>query len=56
MKELSCDDVVAIHWALVDFFKDDEDSIDPPGIKNEDLLHSAVQRPSTSMGFGGELI
>ncbi|WP_084473394.1 type II toxin-antitoxin system death-on-curing family toxin [Deinococcus ficus] len=55
MNELTYDDVVAVHWALVEFFQDDEDSIDPPGIKNQGLLHSSIARPSTSMGFGEDV-
>ncbi|EOC1797726.1 type II toxin-antitoxin system death-on-curing family toxin [Vibrio fluvialis] len=39
-----------IHEYLVDYFKGSEDPVSPPGIKNEDLLKSAVARPFTSAG------
>lgn len=39
-----------IHNYLVDYFKDSDDPVSPPGIKNEELLASAVMRPFTSAG------
>ncbi|MCM2531115.1 Fic family protein, partial [Shewanella algae] len=39
-----------IHEYLVDYFEDSEDPVSPPGIKNEDLLKSAVARPFMSAG------
>jgi death on curing protein len=43
-------DVLDIHRALVDLFKDDEDTISPPGTRDENLLHSACARPFTGIG------
>lgn len=43
-------DVERIHWKLVEDFRSTRDPIDPAGIKSEDLLHSALSRPTTSMG------
>ncbi|WP_435236769.1 type II toxin-antitoxin system death-on-curing family toxin [Psychromonas sp. PT13] len=39
-----------IHEYLVDYFKDKEDPVSPPGIKNEGILESSVQRPFMSVG------
>jgi len=44
------DDVLDIHRALVDLFKDDEDTISPPGPRDVNLLHSACARPFTGIG------
>ncbi|MCP2014446.1 death-on-curing family protein [Deinococcus sp. HSC-46F16] len=52
MKEMSYKDVEDVHWTLVGFFKDDLDSIDPPGVKSSDLLHSAISRPLTGIMSG----
>jgi hypothetical protein len=43
-------EVRAIHFLLVDEFAGSRDPIDPPGVKNDLLLESAVYRPSTSLG------
>lgn len=40
----------AIHWGLVREFQRSRDPIDPPGIKNEGMLHSALTRCSTGLG------
>jgi death-on-curing family protein len=44
------DDVLDIHRALVGLFKDDEDTISPPGARDVNLLHSACSRPLTGIG------
>lgn len=44
------EDVLDIHRALVDLFRDDEDTISPPGARDENLLHSACARPFTGLG------
>lgn len=44
------DDVMDLHTALVDLFQNDEDPISPPGVKSEDLLHSACNRPLIAIG------
>jgi prophage maintenance system killer protein len=50
LRHLSTDEVRAIHFALVDDFRSGEDPIDPPGVRSETLLASAVARPLTSNG------
>lgn len=47
---LTVDHVVSLHKMLVEHFAVTTDPIDPPGIKNEGLLASAVTRPQTSLG------
>jgi death-on-curing protein len=42
--------VLAIHEALVADFRKSRDPIDPPGVRSESLLGSAVMRPYTSLG------
>ncbi|EPY1467800.1 type II toxin-antitoxin system death-on-curing family toxin [Pseudomonas aeruginosa] len=39
-----------IHNYLVEYFQDSDDPVSPPGIKNEELLASAVMRPFSSAG------
>ena len=39
-----------IHEFLVIYFHDKEDPVSPPGIKNEGILESSVQRPFMSVG------
>ena len=46
---LSVDQVVEIHNELVKDFNNTNDPIDPPGVKSETLLGSAVNRPHTSI-------
>jgi death-on-curing family protein len=46
---LTVDQVRGIHYALVEDFLEDSDPIDPPGVRNENLLASAVFRPQTSV-------
>lgn len=50
LRWLSDEEVKRIHWALVDDFAQSEDPINPPGVRSEDLLGSAVFRPQTSIG------
>jgi death-on-curing family protein len=46
---LTAGDVEAIHWALVKEFSRSRDPIEPSGIKDRNLLESAVYRPHTSL-------
>jgi death-on-curing protein len=48
---LSFEDVEYIHWALVKDFADSPDPIEPPGVRDPNLLHSAVGRQTS--GYGG---
>ena len=50
IKHLSHSDVETIHAELVDFFLGQDDPIDPPGIRDINLLASAVERTKTSLG------
>ena len=47
---LSADEVRRIHSALVSDFADDQDPIEPAGVRSESLLESAVYRPRTAIG------
>ena len=47
---LSADDVLVIHIELVAEFSGGTDPIAPPGVRDENLLGSAVLRPFTSLG------
>ncbi len=47
---LSFDQVLHIHYELVDMFADQGDPITPSGPRDENLLHSAITRPQTSIG------
>ena len=53
MAYLTARDVEQIHQVLVSEFKKSRDPIDPPGVRSNDLLESAVFRAHTSLG--GEL-
>lgn len=44
------DDVMEIHHELVALFRSDSDPIEPPGARDENLVHSACSRPHTSLG------
>ena len=44
------DDVMEIHDELVEMFRADEDPIEPPGARDENLVHSACHRPHTGIG------
>lgn len=50
---LNCDEVVEIHRLLTEDAKNTEDPISPPGIKDLDLLESAISRQL--FGLGGKL-
>ena len=43
-------DLLAIHAALVDDFKNSEEPIDPPGVRSHHLVGSTVSRPQTAHG------
>ncbi len=47
---LTFDEVNAIHSALEDDFRTSNDPISPPGLRDANLLHSALTRPTTSYG------
>lgn len=47
---LKAEEIVSIHEALVRDFAQTPDPIDPPGVKSQDLLESAVGRQFTSLG------
>jgi death-on-curing family protein len=47
---LSVDEAEMIHWALVEDFSDSINPIYPPGVKDINLLASAVFRQHTSIG------
>ena len=48
---LSLDDILAIHMELVGYFAGQNDPIDPPGVRDSNLLASALFRPETSLGI-----
>ena len=50
IKYLTGDDVRAIHEQLVSYFADHSDPIEPPGVRNDNLLESAIERPKTALG------
>lgn len=47
---LSEDDVLRIHYALVEEFAESNNPIEPPGVKSQSLLGSAVSRQHCSLG------
>lgn len=47
---LNTPEVEAIHWELVQDFATDSDPIDPPGVRSQQLLESAVYRQHTALG------
>ena len=49
LRWLTVDEVNGIHNALVDDFARTADPIDPPGVRNEHLIESAVFRPHTGL-------
>lgn len=49
LRWLTVDEVLAIHNALVSDFARTRDPIDPPGVRSEHLVESAVFRPQTGM-------
>ena len=50
LRPLSVDQVRGIHYSLVEDFLQDADPIDPPGVRSEALLASALFRPHTAVG------
>lgn len=50
METLTFDEVLTVHYALVEYFRGGANPIDPPGPRNEHLLSSAVSRQDTSLG------
>ena len=52
LRFLTEEQALEIHWALVEDFSEaaDHDPISPPGVRNRNLLGSAVFRPQTSLG------
>jgi len=50
-RTLSCEDVVAVHEALVADFAGTQDPISPPGISGMTLLESAVSRQHNTRPF-----
>lgn len=46
----SFEDVMEIHEELVELFKHDEDPVEPPGARDQHLVHSACMRPTTGIG------
>lgn len=49
-KTLTCEDVIAIHRALVEDFFQAGDPISPAGVRSDHLLESAVARQHTALG------
>jgi death-on-curing family protein len=47
---LSVEEICQVHQALVHDFAISGDPIDPPGVREDHLLHSAAARPETSLG------
>jgi len=47
---VNIEEIKYIHNFLVKYFHDKDDPVSPPGIKNEDLLESSVQRPFVTVG------
>ncbi len=47
---MKIEEIKFIHEYLVEYFADKEDPVFPPGLKNEELLESAVSRPFMSAG------
>jgi death-on-curing family protein len=50
VKLLTLDEVRSIHWLLVEDFSQHSDPIEPPGVRSESLLNSAIYRMQTSIG------
>lgn len=50
LRWLTADEVTAIHDALVADFARSCDPIDPPGVRDKNLIESAVFRPHTGLG------
>ena len=50
VKYLTPEDVLRIHYELVDFFENDGDPISPPGHRDMGLVEMACNRPKTGLG------
>lgn len=50
VRYLTAEEVLKVHYALVNEFAQHDDPIDPPGVRDPGLLESAVFRPQTSNG------
>ena len=50
LRWLTEDEVVKIHFELVSDFAGSSDPVDPPGVRSDSLLASAVFRPQTALG------
>lgn len=50
LKMIDEDQLMKIHYALVEDFKNDGNPIEPAGVKNANMLSSALLRPHTSLG------
>lgn len=50
MRMLTYEEILSIHERLVIDFAHHNDPISPPGVKDKNLLHSAIFRPLTSIG------
>ena len=48
IRYLTLEDVIAVHDALVENFSEDSDPISPPGLRDINLLISAIERPKTN--------
>ena len=51
MSFLNAKDVIDIHWTLVSEFAKGRDAIEPPGLRDDSLLESALDRIHTSLGY-----
>ncbi len=49
MNMITIEDAIEVHKYLTNHYANSEDPISPPGIKNKDLLESAIYRPFTSV-------
>lgn len=47
---MNADTIIFIHEYLIEYFADSEDPISPPGLKNKNMLESAISRPFSSAG------
>lgn len=47
---LTYEEVLEVHRVLVSFFAQEDDPIEPAGVKDDNLLRSAVARPDTALG------
>lgn len=50
LRWLQADEVIGIHEELVEDFSSTQDPIEPPGVRAQSLIESAVFRPQTALG------